>query len=215
MQFLSRLENREAIEAALGAEGVQLPRDNPVKDFLSSANEKFRSFKDADSDFYGVLVIVWDDYVNEPITALLGPSSGLFTPSSFAKDSDGGTLNFQCVDAVVLIRQQHQFRVAAKNAPLYDGRSHAMDFGEPGSFPFNIYVLNPAGRQPPEEIFKALQAVERDDRLGGEYAVADLVPWYSVPSVPMDAPGIMPGRAMYGVDDDSSGKGTVGGVTLR
>ena len=59
-----------------GKEKLTLPRDNPVKDFVASAEGKFTAFRANDPEFYGVLAIVWDDFIYEPITALLHPMSG-------------------------------------------------------------------------------------------------------------------------------------------
>ena len=55
-------------------EATTLPRDDPVKDFLVSANAKFEHFKKADApNFVGVLVIVWDDFIwqDQPISPLI------------------------------------------------------------------------------------------------------------------------------------------------
>jgi hypothetical protein len=45
---------------------LTLPRDNPVKDFLMSAESKFAEFKREQPGFVGALVIVWDDFIYEP-----------------------------------------------------------------------------------------------------------------------------------------------------
>jgi hypothetical protein len=196
LQYLSRLDDE-----ALRREGFTLPRDNPVKDFLASANEKFKPFRKADPNFYGVLVVVWDDYINAPIAALLAPSSGLFTPNSFARDGAAQPLKFEYVDAVVLIRQQHQFRWAAADKGVFDGRTHVMDFGKPGSFPFNIYVTNPLGRMPPETVLTALHAIPRDETLGAEYGIGDFVKWdHPLP----DSPIWPAGRQLHGGTDTSN-----------
>lgn len=81
-----------------------LPRDNPIKDFLISANEKFRIFKQSNAAFLSTLVIVWDDFIYEPISAISPPQAGLFTENSFAKDDDGNPLKFEYVDCVIITR---------------------------------------------------------------------------------------------------------------
>jgi hypothetical protein len=55
---------------------MTLPRDNPVKDFLVSADAKFEHFKETDANFIGVLVIIWDDFIYEPISSLISESAG-------------------------------------------------------------------------------------------------------------------------------------------
>jgi len=121
----------DLIENAGGADNVTLPRDNPVKDFLISADGKFAEFKKHVTPFYSVLVIVWDDFIYEPITSLVAEHSGLLTDNSFAKDEDGNPLQFNNINAVITIRQLHQFRRAAGNQPVIDGMEHALDYGCP------------------------------------------------------------------------------------
>jgi len=43
-----------------GRKTVTLPRDNPIKDFLISANNKFDQFKAENQAFIGLLIIVWE-----------------------------------------------------------------------------------------------------------------------------------------------------------
>jgi hypothetical protein len=59
MQVPARLFTPEMLAALRRPdEAMTLPRDNPVKDFLRSANTKFAAFKDEVEDFVGILVIV-------------------------------------------------------------------------------------------------------------------------------------------------------------
>ncbi len=156
--------------------GATLPRDNPVKDFLASANAKFAAFRQADPAFVCVLFIVWDDYVNEPISALLNPASGLLTPNSFDRDENGEPRAYQSVDAVVVLRHQVQLQEGMANRPPLDERWHFLDYGAADRFPFNALVVNPHGRPLPEPVADALQAVPAD-RLLSEYMPSDFVMW--------------------------------------
>ncbi len=156
---------------------VVLPRDNPVKDFLRSADSKFAGFRAADPAFRSVLVIVWNDHINEPISALLSPSSGLLTPNSFDKRSDGSRRTYRNVDAVVLLRHQNQFIEGMANRPPLDDRDHFLDYGRPGAFPFNTLISCPDGQPLDEELVKALQAVPPHPMLGAEYIPAESVMW--------------------------------------
>jgi hypothetical protein len=90
-----------------------LPRDNVVKDFLVSAQEKFRGFS-PDKPLHGVLVIVWDGHLYEPISSLRHPEAGLFTPNSFARDADGNRVDFEAVDGVVVMEGLNQLGPATQ-----------------------------------------------------------------------------------------------------
>ncbi|MFI0411823.1 hypothetical protein [Actinomadura sp. 3N508] len=157
---------------------VTMPRDNPIKDFLVSANRKFTGFHATDPGFYGILVIVWDDFVNEPISALLSPASGLFTPNSFHTDRNGSPHTYPCVDAVVLLRQQHQFIEGMANRPPLDERRHFLDYGDLDRFPPNAVIPNPHSTHPvSDSLVGALQAWYPQPTMGGEYVPAELVIW--------------------------------------
>lgn len=164
-------------QLAGGSDRLTLPRDNPLKDFLISAEAKFSPFKAERGNFVGALVVVWDDYVYEPITALEHPASGLFTSNSFALDDDGAPLNFPSVDGVVVVRHLHQFVRAAAERPLADSAEHALDYGSPGGFPPKAYIANPDGKGLPEDLLDALQAVDYRMLPGAEHSPSDLVYW--------------------------------------
>jgi hypothetical protein len=159
---------------------VTLPRDNPVKDFLISADEKFAPFKRENPDFVGVLVIVWDDFIYEPLTALLSDLSGLFTKNSFHTDAAGLPARFENVDGVVLIRHLHQIDRAASDKPLTDGCRHALDYGEANTFPYKVLVQNPNGRLVPDALQRCLQTRTPSADLGAEYVPQDMIFWLNV-----------------------------------
>lgn len=158
-------------------EEMTLPRDNPVKDFLLSADAKFAAFKQKADKFIGILVIVWDDHVYEPISSLLHESSGLLTPKSFHVDSTGIPVRYVSVDGVFLIRHLHQLVRAAGDQPLIDGCTHALDYGIDGAFPFKVFVQNPNGSDVPEVIQRCLQGMAPQREMGAEYTPKDLVWW--------------------------------------
>lgn len=172
-----QLNARNAISPkSLGA-SVTLPRDNPVKDFLVSADKKFAGFRATDPDFRSVLVIVWDDFVNEPLSALASPASGLFTPNSFHR-ADGRVVEFPNVDAVLLVRHQHQVVEGLAGRPLVDDRAHLLDYGRPGGFPPHALVTNPAGHLVPTEFLSALHAVPVEElNAAAEYNPGEIVMW--------------------------------------
>lgn len=154
-----------------------LPRDNPVKDFLLSANEKFQAYSTIRPDAYRILTIVWDDFCNEPITALLHPHSGLLTPKSFFKDRAGQPVQFPYVDAVLICRYQHQLIRSTREEPLIDGEVLPFAYHHYG-FPMKAFVANPAGRVVPDELLQPLNAVRQEClTFGAEYNPMDLVMW--------------------------------------
>jgi hypothetical protein len=155
---------------------ITLPRDNPVKDFLQSADKKFAGFRQSDEDFRSVLIIAWDDFINEPISALKSPMSGLLTPNSFDK-SNGKPRTYPNVDAVVLLRHQHQLRRGTNNEPPLDDRNHFLDYGGIGRFPPNVLIANEAGMPLPAAALDSLQAEPIGSILGAEYQPAEAVIW--------------------------------------
>ncbi|MEA1051619.1 hypothetical protein U5801_17670 [Lamprobacter modestohalophilus] len=152
------------------------PRDNPVKDFLLSANEKFRDYKKLRADAYHVLVIIWDDYCNEPIAALLNTASGLLTERSFFRDEDDKPVEFPHLDSIVIIRHQHQLTLAMHCEPLVDGLKHAFDYQHQG-FPPKAVIQCPNGRLLPPDVLSALNATHLNRCLGAEYNPGELVMW--------------------------------------
>jgi hypothetical protein len=131
---------RELAETLIqGDEKIVLPRDNVVKDFLISANEKFHSFKQESPEAITILVIVWDDFIYEPITALLNQSSGLLTDNSFFRNGDGPA-KFENINAVILIRQSHHIVRATRDQLPTDGLMHPLDWGNFGTVLPKAYV---------------------------------------------------------------------------
>ena len=169
----------QLLAIAGGKEKLTLPRDNPVKDFLVSADAKFAAFRMQDNDFFGLLAIVWDDFIYEPITALLHPASGLFTGNSFARDADDGPIRFPHIDGVLLISHLHM-----KWALAEDGGDNPFSLSQ-DIFRWDIdparpvaYVDTPHGRPVPDSV-TALSTRRPGARHnpGAEYQPSDLVNW--------------------------------------
>lgn len=176
-QLPGRMPSEMVEQVKREGEAMTLPRDNPVKDFLVSADAKFEHFKEADANFIGVLVIVWDDFIYEPISSLISESAGLLTPNSYFKDSKGVAKNFDHVDGVFLIRKLHQFAREAGDQPLIDGCSDIMDYGQEGVFPFKVFIQNANGVAVPEILQRCLQGLRPAREMGAEYTPKDLVWW--------------------------------------
>jgi hypothetical protein len=179
-QLVARSGYLEQLSNAIGGKDkVLLPRDNPVKDFLISADEKFAPFRAAPTgSFFGVLVIVWDDYIQEPLNSLVHPSAGLFTPNSFALNENGQPLQFSNVDGVVLVRHLHQFVRASREEPLGDAWPGVFDYGTRQMFPPKAYVGNPNGQALPSFVLDAFETIPWGDLAGAEYSGAsDVIFW--------------------------------------
>lgn len=157
--------------------GITLPRDNPIKDFLHSSNQKFAGFKSGLENFYSVLVIVWDDFIYEPISSLLSSSSGLFTHQSFARDENGCLIKFTHVDGVVIIRHLHQLIRASRELALLDSKRHVLDYGRNREFPPKAFIQNPEGQKVPAKVLEALQAYPPSPMMGAEYMPIDAITW--------------------------------------
>lgn len=174
-----QVATRTDIIKLLNKDETMLPRDNPVKDFLISANAKFSSFKAADPNFYGVLVIVWDDFIYEPISALIGKPAGLFTGGSFAKDEIGQPLKFENVDCVIVTRHGLPIKRGTTEQPMPYMSNHPLDYGREKEFPFKVYFKNPhSANNIPEQILRCFQAVENGPMLGAEYLPQDFISWF-------------------------------------
>ncbi|WP_455096420.1 hypothetical protein [Prevotella koreensis] len=71
-----------------------------IKDFLESANGKFRK---SDDNEVNLLVICWDERIEVPLIALkASQAEGLMTNSSFLKDTDGNPVLFNNIDCILV-----------------------------------------------------------------------------------------------------------------
>ncbi|WNG23673.1 hypothetical protein F0U62_06250 [Cystobacter fuscus] len=162
-----------------GPEHLILPRDNPVKDFLESATKKFGAFKSQHPGFLGVLVVVWDDFMFEPITSILHPLSGLFTEKSFAREPDGSRLKFPHVDAVIVTNHQFQLRRAMGEDDVripYDVAPYAFDW-ETNLTRAAAYIPCPDGQGLPEDVKARFNAYSIDGTKLADYEPVDWVHW--------------------------------------
>ncbi|TES88126.1 MAG: hypothetical protein E3J94_08545 [Desulfobacteraceae bacterium] len=168
----------ESMKDLFGDSSITSPRDNPIKDFLLSANEKFAGFKNENKDFISLLFIVWDDFIYEPISAMLGEPSGLFLEGSFAKDENGKQTKFENVDAVLLDRHLINIIRATRDEQLHDDKKHAMDYGTKEDFPFKVIIPTPfSGIKIPEFIIDCFQLKGLSPELGAEYIPSDFIFW--------------------------------------
>lgn len=110
------------------ADHAGLPRENSLRSFLRSANEKFDAFA-ARYDFCGILVIVWDDWIYEGIGPLLNERSGLLTPATYSV-VNGAPEVFKNIDTVLILRHLTYFAAAASEGNLPVGEFDAMRIGD-------------------------------------------------------------------------------------
>ncbi len=165
------------VQKLAGKGGLTLPRDNPVKDFLLDADKKFAPFKAIQAET-ALLVIVWDDFIYEPITALKHEQCGLLTANSYLKDGTGAAVQFPNIDAVVLVRHLTYFMRAASDEPLQE-RAHALDFGDEGALP-NVFITIGDPGLVPKMVQQGLRAVRWDDpflQRAADYRPKDIVFW--------------------------------------
>lgn len=173
-----QVPSRSDIFKVIDKEKTMLPRDNPVKDFLISADKKFEEFKKANPNFYGVLVVVWDDFIYEPISALTSPQAGLFTENSFAKDEQGNVLKFPSLDCVIVTRHLLPIVRGTRDEPLPDLSQHPLDYGRHKEFPFKVIIQNPWNNlETHNEIIDCFQVLKPGPELGAEYLPSDFITW--------------------------------------
>lgn len=155
---------------------VTLPRDNTILDFLLDAERKFESFKNNEKTTT-LLVIVWDDYIYEPISALLNPYTGLLTNQSYKKDERGKPFKFLNIDGVIVLRHLNYFISASREEALVD-RLTALDFGDNNALP-NVLFLGHGGSEIPYLITEGFRAFYQEDikNIGAEYKVHEVVHW--------------------------------------
>ena len=157
---------------------VTLPRDNPVKDFLLSAEQKFVAYESYRPDSIRVLAIIWDDFCNEPISALMNPTSGLLTTGSFNSDDQGNAVRYPHIDGVLVIRHQHQLKRATQCKPLIDGIAHAFQYHHNG-FPPKAFIECHGGRMLSPDLMSALNARPIVDCHGAEFHPSEIIMWFN------------------------------------
>jgi hypothetical protein len=166
----------DALDKLVVDQLITLPRDTPVKDFLVSSEQKFADFPVVPGA--NILIIVWDDYIYEPLGSLIGEPAGLLTPGSWYKDSKGAPVSYDNIDGIVLVRHMTYFQRALADHDLQD-RFGAFDFGSSTALP-NVFIPTTTGRNVDELITRRLRAMDfRDQSLenAAEYKVQDYVVW--------------------------------------
>lgn len=173
-----QISTRTQIFDVVNKSDTMLPRDNTLKDFLQSANEKFLPFKKESDHFLGILVVVWDDFIYEPISAIAPYARGLFSENSFLRNDKDEIEKFLGVDCVILTRHLMPIVKATRDERMPDLYRHPLDYGREGEFPFKVFYNNPWSKQTIiPSIYECFQAIEPGAHLGAEYLPSDLISW--------------------------------------
>lgn len=176
-QIVTRMEPLRTV-----APDATLPRDNSVKDFLISANEKFEGFKSTNTNFIGVLCIIWDDFFHEPITWLMG-HSGLLTTNSFFRDENDNPVIFPNIDAIILVRHLAYFFEGIRSQNPDDGDRRLFQIGAWEGLP-NVYYLLSSENNELSKLFKILNAFSHDDKRlekAADYRPQEFINWSDIP----------------------------------
>ncbi|MFA8433350.1 MAG: hypothetical protein ACEPOZ_02435 [Marinifilaceae bacterium] len=154
--------NQESIQPG------KMPQFNPMENYLESAREKFSGFKQDASNYFSLLVVVWDHLIHEPISALLNPKFGIFRNSN----------SYPMVDAVILTQHRALFGHFLKEPKQNYNSPILLDYGLPDTEPYKIIIANPDSQTSiPQDVIDCLQ-VEPPDQIPGEkYNPANQIPW--------------------------------------
>jgi hypothetical protein len=156
---------------------ITWPRDNVLKDFLDSANSKFTGF--SDKEIFGVLIVIWDAYVYEPISALISPMSGLLTGHSFHQ-ANGVRVPFGAVDGVIVLNHLAVLHAGAQEQGYSHRRRYfRIDHGD-GNLP-NVWCQNIGGKVLEKFLMTALDAIPVEDADPTEYRPQEYIMWVSLP----------------------------------
>lgn len=158
-------------------ETIVYPRDNSVKEFLISANGKFKDFKISNPEAITVLVIVWDDFTYEAISSLLSGSSGLLTDNSYYRNDDGSPIKFKYIDAIILIRHSHHIVNATRDEPLSENLSHPLEWANPQKVLPNAYIPINTTRNIDEYLCELFQSCHIDglSQIAADYKPQDII----------------------------------------
>ena len=176
-QFASRFAPREFIQDFAGENTATLPRDNPIKDFLISAEEKFAPFVSKNPDFIGLLFICWDDHIYEPISSLIQKHCGLLTENSFHRTETDSSVTYPSIAGIVVLRHLLQLIRACRDEPLTDNLKHPLDYGNHGELPWKAFFQNPSGHAVPEQVLECFDARIPTLEMGAEYRPQEFIMW--------------------------------------
>ena len=187
VQLPSRINGFQKMTNNIYGVNPSLPRDNIVKDFLISADNKFKNFKLENKEILSILVIVWDDYIYEPISSLKNDFTGLLTEKSFYRDKNDKAIKFKNIDNIILLRNMTEV-VQCTKQDIYPGSnlSHPLDYGIKGvSLPKPLFNVNLHNKEDfILDLFQATKQIHLEHF--AEYKAQDFVMWMKRPSLIKD-----------------------------
>lgn len=158
-------------------ETIVYPRDNTIKDFLISADGKFKDFKIINPKALTVLVIVCDDFPNEAISSLLNVSTGLLTDNSYYKNDQGSPIKFNYIDAIILIRHSHHIVSATRDEPLSENLSHPLEWANIQDVLPKAYIPINTSRNIDKYLCELFKSCHIDDlsQIAADYRPQDII----------------------------------------
>lgn len=160
----------------IAGETVTLPRDNTLKDFLLSAQQKFVGFDVGGAT--GILVVVWDLNMYEAISVLIHPQAGLLTENSWFKVKDV-PVTFPDVAGVIVLNRLEQLKQGAQ-----ERIDHIDPFllGGPDALP-NTWCPNVGVGDLDADVAAGFDAFHHEGTaIAADYGVMDYVNWFEAPS---------------------------------
>lgn len=162
-----------------GGGNALMPRDNPIKDFLKDANQKFNGFERDNST--NILIIVWDDFIYEPLASLNG-ETGLLTANSFHRVKNAAVV-YEAIDMVICLRHLGVFQQGLAERELPDGRETMFSFGK-NRRTTNVHIPTLWGKPVPSFIYEGFKSVDSNHELlreVAEYRTPEYIIWLGVP----------------------------------
>lgn len=150
-----------------------LPRDNVLKDFLESAERKFRDFSAKTRT--GLLVVLWDGYIFEITSALSHEHAGLLTEQSWHQRG-GVRVPFDAVDGVIILNHLEVIKIAAQG--YWQARQNDPFRIESVGQPPNVWCPNLGRGALDSHISQIFNARPLDEvAVAADYAPKDFVMW--------------------------------------
>lgn len=154
-------------------DGTTLPRDNVLKDFLASAERKFRDFSKKPRT--GLLVVLWDGYIFEITSALSHAEAGLLTEKSWHR-RDGARVAFDAIEGVIVLNHLEVIKVAAQEK--WQARQDDPFRIETAGQPPNVWCPNLGRGALDPDIARLFNARPLHEvALAADYAPKDFVLW--------------------------------------
>lgn len=175
-RFMPKEQSQEILSSMFGDKAT-LPKDNQIKDFLVSANEKFISFK-SDKPTFGLLVLIWDNLLYEVISPLTHGVCGLLTENTWFKNSNEEPERFSSVDGVLVLNHFDVLTSSTRGeAKLHRADTFNLDRRETAYT--NIWCQNSVGKEIPTYFLEAFDATPQDHVEGiiTELSAVEMVMW--------------------------------------